>query len=228
MRLVTQVAIGVTLLMHASATGSVAAPDDPATTSVAEDRPSTADRPELNPYGPDDYLRHIQPPRFFYANGFAELYERFGASVMGEPLELEHPADDADAVQLTTKGLAVWHAGEAVEFTDGWRTYTLAPDSVLRAAAVPAPASAGAGPPIGVWDRLAACEASGDWGNVRNPKYKGGLQMDATFWANYGGLKYAAAPQYATRAQQIEVAIRGQAVQGWGAWPVCSRILGLR
>jgi hypothetical protein len=79
-----------------------------------------------------------------------------------------------------------------------------------------------------VWDRLAECEASGIWSNASNPRYKGGLQMDATFWARYGGLAYAAAPHHATREQQIAVAIRGQAVQGWGAWPACSRRLGLR
>lgn len=83
-------------------------------------------------------------------------------------------------------------------------------------------------PPLGVWDRLAACEASGDWHNARNSKYKGGLQMDATFWARYGGLAFAPAPHLATRAQQITVAIRGQATQGWQAWPVCSRVVGLR
>jgi hypothetical protein len=83
-------------------------------------------------------------------------------------------------------------------------------------------------PPYGVWDKLAGCEASGDWHNAKNAKYKGGLQMDATFWARYGGLAYASAPHLATRAQQITVAARGQAVQGWGAWPVCSRVVGLR
>ena len=83
-------------------------------------------------------------------------------------------------------------------------------------------------PAFGIWDKLAGCEASGDWHNARNPKYKGGLQMDATFWARYGGLAYAPAPHLATRAQQITVAIRGQATQGWQAWPVCSRVIGLR
>jgi transglycosylase-like protein len=92
----------------------------------------------------------------------------------------------------------------------------------LMAASVSEPAYGG------VWDRLAGCEASGDWHNARNSKYKGGLQMDATFWARYGGLAYASAPHLATRAQQIAVATRGQAVQGWAAWPVCSRQLGLR
>lgn len=94
----------------------------------------------------------------------------------------------------------------------------------------PPPRPVAAAPPRGtsIWDRLADCEASGNWANARNPRYKGGLQMDATFWARYGGLAYAPAPHLATREQQITVAIRGQAVQGWGAWPACSRRLGLR
>lgn len=81
--------------------------------------------------------------------------------------------------------------------------------------------------PYGIWDRLAACEASGDWHSASNPRYKGGLQMDATFWRNYGGLAYASRADLASREEQIAVAKRGQAVQGWGAWPVCSRQLRL-
>jgi hypothetical protein len=91
----------------------------------------------------------------------------------------------------------------------------------------PAPAAAPSGPPIGVWDRLAQCESGGNWASVSNPRYKGGLQMDSTFWARYGGLAYASAPQYASRSAQIAVAIRGQAVQGFQAWPVCGKRLGL-
>ena len=83
-------------------------------------------------------------------------------------------------------------------------------------------------PAYGIWDRLAACESGGNWASRSNPKYKGGLQMDSTFWARYGGLAYAARADYASRAQQILVAQRGQAVQGWGAWPVCSRVVGLQ
>lgn len=84
------------------------------------------------------------------------------------------------------------------------------------------------GPSYGIWDRLAQCEASGIWNNASNPRYKGGLQMDATFWRNYGGLAYAPAPHLASREQQITVAERGLKVQGWGAWPACSRRLGLK
>lgn len=92
-----------------------------------------------------------------------------------------------------------------------------------------------------VWDRLAQCESSGRWHIVTRVHfpdgtpvtYFGGLQMDATFWANHGGLDYAPTPAGASREDQIEVAINGRdgrvgRAQGWGAWPYCSRRLGLR
>jgi hypothetical protein len=82
--------------------------------------------------------------------------------------------------------------------------------------------------PYGVWDRLAACESTGRWFVSTGNGYFGGLQMDMTFWRRYGGMAYAARPNLASREIQIQVARRGQAVQGWGAWPACSRRLGLR
>ena len=148
---------------------------------------------------------------------------------MGTPVEVEHQNADADAVQRTTTGLAVWRKGEQPSFTDGWRTWRLEnPQGQQTTASGQAATPMATGPPIGVWDRLAQCESSGNWASTSNPVYKGGLQMDRTFWARYGGLNYAAAPNLATRAQQIVVATRGQAVQGWLAWPVCSRVVGLR
>ena len=71
------------------------------------------------------------------------------------------------------------------------------------------------------WDALAACESSGDWHANTSNGYYGGVQMDLTFWRNYGGLRYAARPDLATKAQQIVVAERGLAAQGVGAWPTC-------
>ena len=83
-------------------------------------------------------------------------------------------------------------------------------------------------PAYGVWDRLAYCESTGRWWANTGNGYFGGLQMDMTFWRRHGGLQYAPRPDLATRSQQIAVAIVGQSVQGWGAWPVCSRVAGLR
>lgn len=70
------------------------------------------------------------------------------------------------------------------------------------------------------WNAVAACESSGDW-HIYSPPYFGGVQMDMTFWVNYGGRAFASRPDLATREQQIVVAERGLAVQGAGAWPVC-------
>lgn len=83
-------------------------------------------------------------------------------------------------------------------------------------------------PPRGIWDRLAACEATGNWRAATGNGYFGGLQQDMTFWRRYGGLSFAARPDLASRDAQITVAERGLAVQGWGAWPVCSRVIGAR
>lgn len=75
-----------------------------------------------------------------------------------------------------------------------------------------------------VWDSLAQCESSGNWGINTGNGYAGGLQFSPSTWAAYGGTGSAA---NASREQQIAVAERVQASQGWGAWPSCSAKLGL-
>ncbi|MDJ0312848.1 transglycosylase family protein [Arthrobacter sp. H35-D1] len=76
----------------------------------------------------------------------------------------------------------------------------------------------------GTWDALAQCESGGDWGISTGNGFSGGLQFTPSTWAAFGG---AGAPQNASRAEQIAVAERVQAGQGWGAWPSCSAQLGL-
>ena len=75
-----------------------------------------------------------------------------------------------------------------------------------------------------VWDSLAQCESSGNWGINTGNGYAGGLQFSPSTWAAYGGTGSAAS---ASREQQIAVAERVQAGQGWGAWPSCAAKLGL-
>ena len=77
------------------------------------------------------------------------------------------------------------------------------------------------------WDRLAQCEAGGNWHINTGNGYYGGLQFNAGTWRAYGGGEFAALPHQATREQQIAVAERTLAAQGWGAWPACSARLGL-
>ncbi|WP_280440143.1 resuscitation-promoting factor Rpf1 domain-containing protein [Nocardia cyriacigeorgica] len=77
------------------------------------------------------------------------------------------------------------------------------------------------------WDRLAQCEAGGNWAINTGNGYQGGLQFSPSTWKAHGGGEYAATANQATREQQIAVAERVLASQGWGAWPSCSASLGL-
>jgi hypothetical protein len=76
-----------------------------------------------------------------------------------------------------------------------------------------------------VWDRLAACESGGNWSSNTGNGFSGGLQFSPGTWRANGG---AGSASSASRAQQIAVAQRVLASQGWGAWPACSARLGLR
>lgn len=84
--------------------------------------------------------------------------------------------------------------------------------------------AANASEPASTWDSLAQCESGGNWATNTGNGYTGGLQFSAGTWAAYGGTGSAAD---ASREQQIAVAEKVQAAQGWGAWPSCSSQLGL-
>ena len=58
--------------------------------------------------------------------------------------------------------------------------------------------------------------------------FSGGLQFTPSTWASFGGTEYAPEAWQASREQQIAVAQKVQAAQGWGAWPACTAKLGLR
>ncbi|MDQ0988368.1 transglycosylase family protein [Streptomyces sp. V2I9] len=87
-------------------------------------------------------------------------------------------------------------------------------------------ASAGAAPSE-VWEKVAACESSGNWSVNTGNGYYGGLQFSGSTWAAYGGTEYAPRADLATRDQQIAVAERVLDGQGPGAWPTCSVRAGL-
>lgn len=78
-----------------------------------------------------------------------------------------------------------------------------------------------------VWDRLAQCESGGKWSTNTGNGYYGGLQFHPGTWASFGGHAYAPNAHLASRAEEIAVAQRVQAAQGWGAWPACAAELGL-
>ena len=79
-----------------------------------------------------------------------------------------------------------------------------------------------------VWDRLAYCEAHGDWSTHTASGFSGGLQFADATWRSYGGGAYAPAAWQASREAQITIAEKVLADAGWRAWPACSIKLGLR
>lgn len=78
-----------------------------------------------------------------------------------------------------------------------------------------------------VWDKVAKCESSGNWSINTGNGFYGGLQFTKQTWKGFGGGKYASTANKASKAEQIAIARRVLAVQGPGAWPVCSRKAGL-
>jgi resuscitation-promoting factor RpfA len=78
------------------------------------------------------------------------------------------------------------------------------------------------------WDRLAQCESGGNWRANTGNGYYGGLQFSRRTWHGFGGGSYAATANNASRPQQIAIAEKVLRVQGWKAWPACSKRVGLR
>src|SRR3954452_625398 len=108
------------------------------------------------------------------------------------------------------------------------------PSKAVRAIAVAGVAGAAVAAPLmaagnasaataSEWDAVAQCESGGNWSINTGNGYYGGLQFSASTWAAYGG---SGSAHNASREQQIAVAERVLAGQGWGAWPVCSRKAG--
>jgi resuscitation-promoting factor RpfA len=90
--------------------------------------------------------------------------------------------------------------------------------------AVAAPAEAATGR---TWDRLANCESGGNWHINTGNGFYGGLQFTRSTWKGFGGGRYADRADHASRSEQIIIAEKVLDGQGWGAWPACSRKLGL-
>ncbi len=78
------------------------------------------------------------------------------------------------------------------------------------------------------WGCIAECESGGRWNVNTGNGFYGGLQFWQPTWEAFGGLKYAPRADLATREEQIAVAQEVVAVQGWEAWPVCSKRYGLK
>ena len=89
----------------------------------------------------------------------------------------------------------------------------------------PAPAPANFAGGSSVWDRLAQCEAGGNWAINTGNGYYGGLQFNLGTWHANGG---SGLPSNASRETQIAIATKVRdASGGYGAWPGCAAKLGL-
>ncbi|SEL10355.1 resuscitation-promoting factor [Rhodococcus maanshanensis] len=124
----------------------------------------------------------------------------------------------------------------AVTKVNGAETGRQQLDAVVTAPAQPKVVRVGSKPGTEVppvtngatWDALAQCEATGNWHINTGNGFYGGVQFDQNTWERQGGLKYAPRADLATREEQIAIASRTQATQGWGAWPACTSRLGMR
>jgi LysM repeat protein len=122
----------------------------------------------------------------------------------------------------------------------GWVLVIPPPDAVLERRPLPEkappPQQPDAAPPVSVdndapavpsgsvWDQLAQCESGGNWQINTGNGYYGGLQFSLGSWKAVGGSGY---PHEHSREEQIRRGEILQSKQGWGAWPACSRKLGL-
>lgn len=100
--------------------------------------------------------------------------------------------------------------------------------TIKRGAKKPTTASAAAVASGSIWDQLAQCESGGNWSINTGNGFTGGLQFVDSTWLGLGGGVYAPQAYLATREQQIAIAEKVLAAQGWGAWPACTAKLGLR
>ncbi|MER0245693.1 transglycosylase family protein [Streptomyces sp. HSW2009] len=80
---------------------------------------------------------------------------------------------------------------------------------------------------VDVWEKVAQCEATGNWSINTGNGFYGGLQFTDSTWRSFGGTAYAPRADLATKDQQIAIAEKVLKVQGPGAWPVCSVKAGL-
>ncbi|TQE43250.1 DUF348 domain-containing protein [Corynebacterium phoceense] len=126
---------------------------------------------------------------------------------------------------VTRRLIMVNGAKESNEIINSKETRPATPATIARGTKEPAAAPAVADG--SVWDTLAQCESTGNWSINTGNGFSGGLQFTDSTWQAFGGGEYASQAWQASREQQIAVAQKVQAAQGWGAWPACTAKLGI-
>ena len=186
---------GIALAAPMVAADPAAAPPKPAAVA-AESKQTSVDTAQ-----PAQAVKAPAASRTFWTLGLTATIAAAGsAGVAGQPLP-EPPALKPAPTPTTTAPPA--------------------PPTTVAPTPAPAPAVSNGS----TWDRLAQCEAGGNWAINTGNGYYGGLQFSASSWRGVGG---SGLPHQASRATQIAMGERLRAAQGWGAWPSCSSKLGLR
>ncbi|MEV8438324.1 transglycosylase family protein [Actinosynnema sp. NPDC051121] len=186
--------------------------------------------------GPDDKLETAMDLRV--TNGAEVHITRTGVSVINATEAIQPPVEEVKDDTLMKGQKEVLDPGEAGEQIVTYRVTVKNGQETGReklgakVTKEPKPKKVKVGtklPPDGeVWDRLANCEATGNWAINTGNGYYGGLQFNKGTWDAYGGSQYAAYPHQATREQQIAVATKlRDARGGYSAWPHCQQQLGL-
>lgn len=139
--------------------------------------------------------------------------------LVGQKLRVPKTDEQLEPREIPTK--VVYVAPEYIA-TSAPASYT------APVAAQPAPVANYAAGDGSVWDSLARCESGGNWAINTGNGYYGGLQFSYSTWLGYGGAAYAPTANLASREQQIAIAEKVQAGQGWGAWPACTAKLSIR
>ncbi|HJR90729.1 MAG TPA: ubiquitin-like domain-containing protein [Aeromicrobium sp.] len=144
-----------------------------------------------------------------------------------EVVDIEQPVeykDDKTMEKGTTKILDPGQEGRAREHVliteaDGQERSRLVLDSSQLSAPETRIVARGTAPapqvPVGVWDKIAACESGGNWHINTGNGYYGGLQFSAATWKSVGG---PGLPHEHSREVQIKYAKILQARSGWGQW----------
>lgn len=126
---------------------------------------------------------------------------------------------------VTRRLIMVNGAKESNDIINSKETRPASPATIARGTKEPAAAPAVADG--SVWDTIAQCESTGNWAINTGNGFSGGLQFTDSTWQAFGGGEYASQAWQASREQQIAVAQKVQAAQGWGAWPACTAKLGI-
>ena len=89
---------------------------------------------------------------------------------------------------------------------------------IVAGGAALALAGPAAAAPDSTWDAVAGCESGNNWSINTGNGYYGGLQFSQSTWTAFGGKAYASRADLASREEQIAIAEKTLAGQGWRAW----------